>query len=226
MSRPAVSKASPKIFALAFITGFSGAMMPGPFLVAVIEQTPLQGMRAPLFMMAGHSILEFIVIALLMFGLRPLIARTGVRVIIGLVGGAALVWMSCDMMRNGWHMKLLLDGKSAVAYSWPKLMLLGAVVSMANPYFTGWWTTIGVGGMAQMRARTKGDYLSFYIGHETADYIWYGAVGLVLVTSRRWLTDDIYRWLIVSCGAILFVLGIWFLWTGYRLFKTRPRASC
>lgn len=214
-----------KIAALAFMTGFSGAVMPGPFLVKVIEQTPIIGFKAPMLMMIGHSILELIIVIILMLGFRSLIARASVRAFIGIVGGAVLLWMSYDMMRNGWHMRLMLDGKNAVAYSWPELLLLGAGVSIVNPYFAGWWAMIGLGGMAQMRARTKGDYLSFYFGHEAADYAWYGAVGLVLVTSRRWLTDGIYRWLIVTCGAILFVLAVWFLWTGFRLLKTGGGAS-
>lgn len=208
-----------KIAALAFITGFSGAVMPGPFLVKVIEQTPLIGFKAPMIMMLGHSLLELIIIVMLMLGFRPLIAKAGVRAFIGIVGGAFLLWMSYDMMRNGWQMKLSLDVKSAVAYSWLELLLIGAGVSIINPYFTGWWATIGLGGMAQMRARTNGDYLSFYIGHETADYVWYGVVGLILVTSTKWLTDGIYRGLIVSCGAVMFVLAIWFLWTGVKLLR-------
>lgn len=208
-----------KIAALAFMTGFSGAVMPGPFLVKVIEQTPLLGLKAPLLMLAGHALLELVIVVLLMLGFRGLIARAGVRAFIGIVGGAVLLWMSQDMIRSGWTMKLVLESRSAAICSWPRLLLLGAWVSIINPYFTGWWAMIGLGGMAQMQARSKGDYLSFYLGHETADYAWYGLVGVVLVSSTRWLTDGVYRAMIVSCGAILLGLGVWFLWTGFKLLK-------
>ncbi|MCE5228442.1 LysE family transporter [bacterium] len=204
---------------MAFITGFSGAIMPGPFLVKVIEQTPLQGFSVPMVMMTGHALLEFIIVVLLVMGLRPLIARTGVRAFIGLVGGVALLYMACDMIRAGWGITLALEGKGSMVYSWPQLMLLGAGVSIVNPYFTGWWGTIGVGQMAQLTPRTKTEYFGFYVGHEIADFSWYGIVGLLLVTSRRWLTDGMYQWLIVSCGTVLLALGVWFFVTGWKLVK-------
>jgi threonine/homoserine/homoserine lactone efflux protein len=215
-----------RLILLAFITGFSGAMMPGPFLVAVIEQTAIQGMRAVLGLLTGHALLELVFIALLALGLRRVIARTKVRAAIGLIGGFALLYMSGDMI---WHARSLTlnlsahagGAHAAAAYSWPKLIVFGAAVCIVNPYFTGWWSTIGAGQIAHMAPRTTVDYLGFYVGHEFADIAWYSLVGLIIITSRRWLTDGIYQWLILACGTLLFLVGVWFLATGWRLIRSK-----
>ncbi|MCL5269781.1 MAG: LysE family translocator [bacterium] len=212
-----------RIVLLAFVTGFSGAIMPGPLLVAVIEQTPLQGIGAMAGLITGHAILEFILLVFLILGLRSAISRPSVRAAIGLIGGTALFYMSCDMLRHGWQLTLNLGAQAGVAYSWPKLMILGAVICAANPYFTGWWATIGVGQLAQMSPRTTTEYLGFYLGHEAADYAWYGLVSLIIITGRRWITDGVYQSLILGCGAILMVLSLWFFYTGVRLMRRRPR---
>ena len=212
-----------RLLFLAFITGFSGAMMPGPLLVAVIEQSAIQGIRAPIGLIMGHALLEFTLIILMALGLRTVLSRTRVRAVVGLVGGAALLYMSGDMLWHAWGLTLNLSARTSAAYSWPKLMLLGAVISLANPYFTGWWATIGLGQLATMAPRSPLEYISFFIGHEGADFTWYILIGAIVVTGRRWLTDDIYRALILVCGVVLFLIGGWFIVTGVRLLHTSGR---
>lgn len=80
-----------KLFLLAFVTGFSGAIMPGPLLVATIGQTTVQGFRAVIGLITGHAILELVIVGLLVGGLHAVINRPRVRGGIGLVGGAALL---------------------------------------------------------------------------------------------------------------------------------------
>ncbi|MEN6627798.1 MAG: LysE family transporter [Candidatus Sumerlaeia bacterium] len=212
-----------KIVLLAFFTGFSGAMMPGPFLVAVIKQTPVQGMEAPMIMMVGHALLELAIVVLLVLGLRPIIAKVRFRAAVGLIGGAAMIYMGYDMLAHECALPLSL-GAQAAAYSWPRLMLMGVVISGAYPYFIGWWTTIGVGQMAHMSPRTRTEYFGFYFGHELADFSWYGFVGVLLTTGARWLTDGIYRGLILFCGSVLLLLGVWFFLTGVKLIRGKARS--
>lgn len=212
---PAGSRAS-RLFLLAFITGFSGAMMPGPLLVAVIQQTAIQGFHAAMALVAGHALLELAVVALLVLGFRRVVARPRVRGAIGVIGGIALIYMGADMIRSAAGIRLGLEVEGAAALSVPALLLLGAAVCAANPYFTGWWATVGAGQIAHMAPRTPVQYLSFYLGHEASDFAWYSLVALLVVTGRRWLTDGIYRTMIAVCALALFGIGLWFLVTGIR----------
>ncbi|NQU43725.1 LysE family transporter [bacterium] len=208
---------------LAFLTGFSGAMMPGPLLVAVIEQTALQrSLWAPFWLLTGHALLELIILFFLILGLQAVIARPRVRGAIGVIGGAALVYMGADMLRHVWGLSLNLEASPHGAYAWPRLILLGAAVCAANPYFTGWWATIGAGQLAHMAPKTAPEYLAFYAGHETSDYTWYLFVGILLISGRHLLTDGVYRALIILCAAALILLGLRFLYVGAKFLARKP----
>jgi threonine/homoserine/homoserine lactone efflux protein len=215
-----------RLFLLAFVTGFSGAIMPGPLLVTVIEQTTLSGFSAAILLTAGHALLELILLGFLMLGLRAVLERPAVRGAIGVVGGAALVWMGQDMLRSVSHLTLNLSGSGDAtihAYGWPMLLVMGVAVCAANPYFTGWWATIGAGQLASMTPRTTGEYLAFYAGHESADFTWYAFVGLLIVTGRRWLTDGMYRGLIAVCAVLVLLLGLWFFYKGWGFVLRRQQ---
>ena len=58
-----------QIFIAAFIFGFSGALSPGPVLVAVIESTPKYGKLTGFMFIVGHSILEIVVIIAIFYNL-------------------------------------------------------------------------------------------------------------------------------------------------------------
>jgi threonine/homoserine/homoserine lactone efflux protein len=202
-----------RIFLIAFITGFSGAMMPGPMLALVIGQTGSQGMRAVWAIVGGHAALEVIVVVLLILGLRQVLQRPRVRGLIGLVGGAALVYMGADMVRSASRVALEME-TAADQLPWLKLALAGAAVCIANPYFTGWWATVGGGQLAYSAPRNAAEYLSFYVGHELSDFVWYGIVGWIIVTGKAWLSQTVYTWLVLVCGIAIVALGLWFVRTG------------
>jgi threonine/homoserine/homoserine lactone efflux protein len=210
-----------RLLGLAFVTGFSGAIMPGPLLLAVIGQTVVQGFPGMFWLVVGHALLELVTVALLVAGLQAVIARPRVRGVIGVVGGAALAWMGCDMFRSVPGLTLDLDKAATAAFSPLMLILWGAGVCAANPYFTGWWATIGVGQMATMAPRNLREYLGFYLGHEASDFTWYTIVALIIVTGRRWLTDGLYHGLVYTCAVLVALLGVWFLVTGVRFILGR-----
>ena len=99
-SRPVIPSSAGRLLVLSFVTGFSGAVMPGPLLVAVIGNTSAHGFRAVIALITGHALLELLIVIGLIFGLQAVLARPRVRGAIGLVGGAALVWMGREMLRQ------------------------------------------------------------------------------------------------------------------------------
>ncbi len=209
-----------QIFGIAFITGFSGAMMPGPMLALVIGQIVVKGFMAVLAIVLGHALLELATIVLLMTGLRAVLLRPRVRGVIGLMGGAVLIWMGSDMVRQA--TTLTLDvGTSGTALGWGRLIIAGAAVCVINPYFIGWWATVGAGGLAHVAPRSAGEYLTFYLGHELSDLVWYSVVGVVIVSSQLILQDVVYQALVFACGIIILALAVWFIYTGLRFSFAR-----
>lgn len=214
---PTRSRTLLRLFGLAFVTAFSGAIMPGPLLAAVIGQTAAQGFRAVIGLVTGHMLLEVVTVGLLIGGLQAFIQRPRVRGFIGLVGGVALIWMGWDMIAHA-HLTKIELAAAGDAYSWGKMLLWGAAVCAVNPYFTGWWATVGVGQLAHMAPKTPAEYAAFFFGHEAGDYIWYSFVGLLIVSGRGLLLQNqsIYHGLIYGCGVLIILVALWFIYTGIR----------
>jgi threonine/homoserine/homoserine lactone efflux protein len=210
-----------RVALIAFLTGFSGAIMPGPMLALVIGAVGAQGFLAVPAIVGGHALLELVTVLGLIAGLGVALRRTGLRAGLGLVGGLGLLWMGLEMVRHASEAALPVTG-SGTAQPWWVLVFWGAAVCAANPYFVGWWATIGAGQMAHLALRSRRDYLSFYLGHELSDAVWYALVGIIVASGRRLLGPEVYRGLVVSCGAALLLLAGWFLWTGLRLLLHPP----
>lgn len=204
-----------KIGSLAFVTGFSGAMMPGPLLALTIGQVTAAGFAAAMWLILGHALLELVLLLLLIMGLRVVLAQAKVRGFIGLIGGAALLYMGIDMLRSAATVEVGMQG--ALAVSNGQLVLAGAAVSLANPYFTGWWATVGVGQLAQMAPQNNREYLAFYLGHELSDFLWYAFVALMIVVATEFLQGAWYHWLVGLSGAAVTLLALWFLYSGILL---------
>jgi threonine/homoserine/homoserine lactone efflux protein len=209
-----------RLFGLAFLTGFSGAIMPGPLLVAVIGQTALSGFAAAMWLMTGHAALELVTVGLLMVGVQAVLRRPRVRAGISLVGGAVLVWMGEEMVRSASGVRLDLTA-AATAVPWWQLPVMGAAVCLSNPYFLGWWVTIGSGQLAAMAPQNGAEYMAFYLGHEASDFSWYAFVALLVVTGRRWLTPQVHAGLILVCGLAIIALGLWFVVAAVRLARSQ-----
>jgi len=166
-----------------------------------------------------------VTVVLLLLGLRAIIARPAVRGVIGLMGGAALLYMGVDMVRGATGVALALESHSVAPMHWAKVMVAGAAVCAANPYFLGWWATVGAGQLAQFAPKTAGEYLSFYLGHGASDLAWYSLVGVILVTGRSFLSPGVYQGMILVCGALIAVLGTAFVWTGIAALRGRAPAA-
>jgi len=93
-------------------------------------------------------------------------------------------------------------------------VLAGLFVSLANPFVILWWATVGLGYInLSLKLGTTG-LGAFYTGHILADLVWYCLVAAVVAGSRRFLSDRVYRGILILCGLFLIGLGGYFLYTG------------
>jgi len=205
------------IFFSSMVIAYSGALMPGPMLAVVVAETPRQGARAGPLVVLGHSILELVLLAALIVGLGPLLEREGVRATLSLVGGAMLAVtggamvaaVARDTVRLEWSAEGAATGRT-------RTVLGGIVSSLANPYWTIWWATIGLGLLTKAYALGLAGLVAFYVGHILGDLTWYSAVSGAIAAGRRWISDKGYRVMISVAAAFLLVLAAWFVVSGLR----------
>ncbi|MBM4087522.1 MAG: hypothetical protein FJ272_22235, partial [Planctomycetes bacterium] len=87
------------IFFGSLVVSFSGALMPGPVTITAIERSARGGAAAAAFVGVGHAILELFVTVGLAIGLLSVNAPAA-KAVVGMVGGAVLVWMGVGMWKS------------------------------------------------------------------------------------------------------------------------------
>ena len=55
---------------------------------------------------------------------------------------------------------------------------------------------------------------AFYLGHILSDVSWYSLVSFAIASGRKLITDRVYRWIMLGCGAFLVAMGVYFIVTG------------
>jgi threonine/homoserine/homoserine lactone efflux protein len=207
------------IFWGALIAGLSGAMMPGPVLALVVSETSRKGFWASPEIISGHALLELLLVVGMLVGLRRFLQSWAAFVALGLGGGAMLLWMAWGMVGLG-----LSDpevGTAAVAGPVRNAFLAGALVSLANPYWSVWWASVGATFL--QRAAAAGTVATglFFVGHISSDYLWYAVVGWIVAVNRRLLVGAVYQWLLFGCAALIAAMGIYFIVSAARALVKR-----
>ncbi len=203
-----------------WIVGFSGAMMPGPVTTLIVTETARRGWIAGPLITLGHVLLELAMVLALVFGLGDVLKQNAVAGVIGLLGGAFLLWMGAGIVRDAWAGRVSFNTSqsSSTDKAPSNPVLSGVLTSIANPYWLLWWATVGAASLITFRAFGLAGIIAFYIGHTLADWVWNNVVAFVVATGRRVMTDRIYRGILIVCGAFLIALSVYFVRSGIGFF--------
>jgi threonine/homoserine/homoserine lactone efflux protein len=199
------------IFGGSFTLALSGALVPGPLFTVTIAESVRRGFIAGPLLMIGHAILEFLLVLAIIRGLGPYLNTPRVIGIIAFAGGAVLLWMGIDMILKAGKFSLELESSTASRSNTTHPILIGILASISNPYWIIWWVTIG---MAYLLAAIKFGYtgiIVFFIGHISADFLWYSFISYGISRGKTLLKDRSYQWMIRVCGLFLLGFGGWFL---------------
>jgi threonine/homoserine/homoserine lactone efflux protein len=201
------------VFVFSFVVGFGAVVSPGPVTTAIVSQTPRRGWLAGPLVASGHVLLELVIVILIAIGLGSGLAKSGVQIVIAILGGVLLLWMGGGMIWSVWQGKVRLpkEDEGVETMSRARLVGLGMLATIGNPFWYAWWVTVGAGYLAQVQAFSAAAIGAFYLGHISADYAWDTALSTVVAGGRRWITDGLYRGIIVFCGAFFIYLGVVFL---------------
>ena len=190
---------------LGFVIGLTGALAPGPTLVATINASINGDWMTGLKVSLGHAIVELFIVILILFGLSA-IALPYTSVIAGVGGIALIVFGALTIMGSR---KATLSASPNQPVSNP--YVAGLITSAANPYFWIWWLSVG---SAMVIAGLEGGLVlagAFMIGHWTADTVWYTLVSSGVSQGRTFLSDNAYRNIMIFCGIFLILFGIYYL---------------
>jgi threonine/homoserine/homoserine lactone efflux protein len=209
------------LFVFSFVVGFGAVVTPGPVSTAIVTESARRGFVVGPLVAAGHCALELGMVLLLALGLTAGLNTPAITAVIGVLGGALLVWMGASMAWGAYRGRIRLPRPGAdvrMLTNW-QLLGLGVAATLVNPFWYAWWVTVGTTYLAYPTVQALGlaGLLVFYLGHITGDLVWDSILSGVVGGGRRWITDSVYKWLIVACGVYLLYLGV--------VFATAPFTS-
>lgn len=190
---------------LGFVIGLSGALAPGPTLVATINASIAGDWTTGLKVSLGHAIVELFLVILIFLGLAT-VALPYTEVIAG-IGGIALVVFGILTIKGSRKATMRTSEEQTIANPY----MAGLVTSAANPYFWIWWLSIG---SAMVIAGLEGGLVlagAFMVGHWTADIAWYTFVSTGVSKGKTLFSDTVYQKIMGLCGIFLIIFGVYYL---------------
>lgn len=199
------------IFWTSFAVALSGAIMPGPLLTVTISESARRGVWAGPQLIAGHAILEFGMVIILLMGVGPLLQSDRAFIIIAFAGAAVMMWIAAGMFRSLPVVTLLsVSEQEEVAHP----VLAGFMMSLVNPYWVVWWAAIGLGYVTYSMKFGITGIFCFFTGHILADMSWYTLVSISISKGKRFMNDIAYRIIIGVCASVIAGFALWFVYSG------------
>ncbi|MEM2891339.1 MAG: LysE family transporter [Thermoplasmata archaeon] len=193
-------------FGLTVVISLSGVMTPGPVFAATIAKgfgDKTAGVKIAL----GHGLVEFPLMALIVLSLGYFFQDPVVRMGIGLVGGALLIFLGASMILS--TRTAAAEGQEMLPYG---SVVTGAITTSANPYFFFWWATVGL--FLIMNAQQFGALVVvvFAVVHWSCDLAWYSLTAFTVFRTRHLWTPLVQKVVFVACGLVMVVFGAYFIY--------------
>ncbi len=197
---------------LGFVIGLTGALAPGPTLIATIQSAIREGWKSGPLVTGGHVIAELLVVILIAAGIPFLPEQSSL--LIAVAGGTALIIFGALTILSARGATLSIASTAAGSSS---PFVAGLITSISNPYFWIWWFSVGSALLISSLASGLAGLVAFIIGHWLSDLSWFTLVSLSIHKSRVLLGDREYMLILYACGAVLVIFGIWFVVSGVHL---------
>ncbi len=199
-------------FWVTVVISLTGVLTPGPVFAATVAKS-YKDERAGLKIALGHGLVEFPLMALIVLSLGYVFTNDYVKLGIGLVAGALLVFMGVGMIRSRKTV-----AEKGLEHIPENPILAGALTTSANPYFLLWWATVGAALIASAQYYGAIVVVLFAVVHWSCDLAWYTFTGFAVFRSRRLWTPVVHEIVFGVCGALMIGFGVYFIaWPAVEL---------
>jgi threonine/homoserine/homoserine lactone efflux protein len=187
----------------AFIS-LSGVMMPGPVFAGTVAKG-YKDKNAGMQIALGHGVVEFPLIAIITLGFGAFFQNQTVRIAIGVIGGAMLIYI-------GYHMiKLRKEIDESEKYFPYHPIIVGIITTVTNPYFFLWWATVGLFLIVIALNFGLIALIIFAVIHWLCDFLWDYFVSFTVFKSKKLWSEKGHNILFGICGLIMIFFGVYFI---------------
>ena len=184
----------------------SGVMAPGPITAATLA-AGARSRHAGGLIALGHAVIEMPLILLLSAGIGSFLESSTARVGIGLAGGMVLLFMGVQLL-----LSLRKPGMSSAAPVQRHPLVIGVVLTAANPYFLVWWATVGLALATQAMAFGALMLGLFAIVHWLCDLGWLEVLSVAGFKGSQVFGRRAQTVVSAVCGVVLVGFGAKFLY--------------
>lgn len=178
--------------------------MPGPVTAGTIAKG-YSDKYAGMKIAVGHGFVEFPLVALIGFGLGSFFVHKEVTIVIGLVGGAFLLYIGYNMIR------LRKDVDKTEEYFPYHPIIVGVLTTASSPYFFIWWATIGLVLISTAITFGIAAFIVFIVLHWFCDFAWDHFVSYTVFSSKRFWTEKVHQMVFGIFGALMIFFGFYFI---------------
>ena len=187
----------------------SGVMAPGPITAATIV-AGTRSRHAGGLIALGHALVEFPLVFGILLGMDRLLESETTKMIIGLAGGAFLLWMGGQMLCS-----LNKGSNNITSYNSRNPFWIGVILSATNPYFLLWWATVGLALAKDARDLSMMVFVLFTIVHWLCDLVWLEVLSWTSSKGSKLVGEHNLRRILIICSITLLFFGATFI---YRAF--------
>jgi len=188
----------------------TGALAPGPLFVATISHGAKSGARSGLMFSVVHTLVEFPLVILLALGLVTFANQPTVKLTIGVAGGIVLLLFGTIQIRNSIKSKFSETEKKEITTR--NLLLTGLAFTGLNPFFIGWWLTVGAKLiLLSLDFASLVGVVFMYLCHVWMDYVWLTSIAYFAKMGMNIIGFKWYRAIMAIFGAIMIYFGLTFI---------------
>lgn len=191
------------VLALGFGLGFLVAMQLGPMSLFLIRSTLAGGLLCGIAVGAGIALVDAAYAALGALGTAAVLQASVLRVALGLVGAAVLVWLGARTLLAAVHVRAGLEAAEQVA-SPGRLLGTSLVATASNPLTIASWATVFAAASLALDASP----LLLAAGVGVGSATWVGLLAVVVAVTRRRLPAAGIRTVDVLAGLGLTGYGV------------------
>jgi threonine/homoserine/homoserine lactone efflux protein len=196
----------PVLLASTAMISISGVLAPGP-VTAVTLGHGSRDRHAGALVAVGHAMIELPLVVVLAVGLGGVLGSGRVRAMVGLAGGACLVWMGISLLRSARHAPAV--ASSSAERSGP--LSAGLLLSATNPYFYLWWLSVGMALVLQASSLGPLAVTLFFVVHWLCDLAWLWLLSALSFQGSNLFGARFQTGAFLLCGLALAVFGVKFV---------------
>lgn len=178
------------------LISLSGVMAPGPITAATVGKGS-ESPHAGAWVAVGHGLVEFPLIAAVFYGLGRFLDYPYVKRAIAFAGAVLLLVTAVGILRS---IKRV-ETKPGTYARGP--VLVGALLSLGNPFFLIWWATVGAALIIRSARFGVMGLVAFSVLHWLCDFSWCYALSALSFRGGRSFGARFQQSILVVCGLSL-----------------------